>query len=635
MQECQYCPLQFPDRGTLNQHIQAVHKEHCIKKHKCTFCEKQFNHTSSLRRHVKSEHTSNIKTEYLNSKRTLDKTNDCKMYPSYKKPKIVPPSTSKTTPLIVFAQYQELRNLLYKENMDDSFLLWSKRYQEHRGVNDPSISLSSTTNIISTHTNHFQKLKLQWNDPMQFCEQIDQWLDKRFEDTTLQPITTVNHVRHLKWWGMYKFTNSGTNSVILDWLTDIISSVQSASSKRANDAPCIAMLDPYQLSKLRDKIVMSLQKQQRDIIDPFMLKVCRSSSPVTYRKECIQFGIVHLRCFLDLIMRFLSPPQRMQCTIYQCEPDITDTQYVCKLSRRKNEYVRIVHRDKTGNNHQPLEVPIGITISTYLTFYRTYCRPDTSRGNTFQTSNGGYWVHASRDVKQYVKDHLNIDPNEIEPSGRFVHGSRHIGLATYALAVNFNSERLREFAHLIRHSVAVSEKYYSVWLERNRNERASKHYRETMGLKNENEEKQDEQKVIYHPLVLRPPSSLIRSSMLRKFNEELGKTMFIESPYQLCDASTQTGPENMKEIVSVNISDSCTLPMCKQCHEPFVVLGPLGQTRHKHFGQYFAHCKKCDGRRPNTSTTIWYPLGYIPSCPSISQAPRNMKHIQTYVSETI
>ena len=609
---CKTCSLEFPSKRELNKHIKSQHES--TKTFSCPTCLNCFKHTSSLRRHIKTCNINDVKpTTLLLRKRP----NDNKMNPEYKKPRI-------TVTRCVFAQYQYLRDLLHDTQ---TFTKWAEQYQTLRGTDDPSLSQSTTANIISTYTNHIEKLELVWGDPMQFCEQVDQWLDTRFEDTTLQPITTVNHLRHLRWWAMYEFTRKQTESFVLDWLTDTITSVQAASSKRSNDLPCIAMLDPYELTRLRDKIVMALQKQQRDVIDPFLMKVCCAPTPATYRAQCVSFGLSHLRCFLDLALRFLCPPQRMQCTIYQCEPDTTDNQYVCKLSRRNNEYIRIIHRDKTGDTHQPLEVPIGGTISVYLTFYRIFCRPDPSRNNTFQTAGGGYWVHASRDVKQYVKEHLLIDPNEIEPNGRFVHGSRHIGLATYALAVQFNSERLREFAHLIRHSVAVSEKYYSVWLERNRNERASKHFCDTMGL-----ESIETPIVTYQPLTLRPPHTLIKSKMVRKFQEELGKTMFTDSPYQLCDASTQTGPDDIPNTPVRHMSDSCTLPLCKVCHESFLVMGPLGQSRHKHFGRYFAQCVKCHGRRPDPSSVVWYPLGYIPSCSSVSQKPRNIKKIESFIN---
>ena len=617
---CQKCNIEFATKYILNTHNKAMHSD--TTTFNCSLCTLTFKHKSSLRRHLKSGHTTTT-----NKRRNLG-DDDLKMHPQYKVPKSN--TTLNTKKKIIFQQYQQLQDLL--NSSDDSFDTWAKTYQEKRGVDDPSLSESTVKNIISTYNNHFKNLHLTWHDPMCICEQIDQWLDNRFEDSTLQPITTVNHLRHLRWWAMYEFTFRRTTGIVLDWLFETIASIQAASSKRNNDAPCIAMLDPYQLAQLRDRVVTALQKQQRDVIDPFLLKVCQAPTPLSFRKDCVEFGIQHLRCFLDLCMRFLCPPQRMQCTIYQCEPDITNTQYVCKLSRRNNEYVRIIHRDKTGNTHQPLEVPLGITLSVYLTFYRAYCRPDPTRHNTFQTNGGGYWIHASRDVKHYVKEHLHIDPNEIEPNGRFVHGTRHIGLATYALAVQFNSERLREFAHLIRHSVAVSEKYYSVWLERNRNERASKHFCETMGLEKADSRNLDSV-IIYKPLSIRPPQPLVRSKMIRKLQEELGKSMFLESPYELRDASTQTGPDHDDtKHPTLLLSDSCTLPICSSCQGSFMILGPLGRSRHVRFGCYYAQCVKCHGRRPHKQTVVWYPLGYHPSGPTLSQKPRNLETIRLFVS---
>lgn len=649
---CLQCKLTFPQKRALNTHIKTVHNQ---TSKKCPNCALSFKHTSSLRRHVKTTHSKTVNSKEntnvssttddlgTNTKQTLETISntqikrprcDKKMYPAHthtgKKLRCDVPSGADCSRIVglVYDQFQQLCERLCTAE-PDSFLAWSQRYQDSRGSDDASLSLSTATNVVSTYTNHFENLKLKWSEPLCFCEHVDDWLDVRFADKALQPITTVNHLRHLKWWGMYMYTHGHTSGIVLEWLTDNIASLQANASKRTNDAPCIAMLDPYQLATLRDRIVMALQKQQRDVIDPFLHRICRDGvGTITQavRKECIDFGILHLRCFLDLVMRFLCPPQRMQCTIYQCEPDSVAELFVCKLSHRQNGYVRIIYRDKSGNTRQPVEVPVGSTISCYLTFYRQCCRPNPTRSHTFQSKGGGYWIHASRDVKDYVRDHLGIDPAKIEPNGRFVHGSRHIGLATYALAVQFNSERLREFAHLIRHSVAVSEKYYSVWLERNRNERATKHFVASMGVEKGTEFVEAS---TYRPLTLRLPDVLVRTCMMRSFQEELGKTTLVESPFGLRDASTQTGVEHHCENLQPPLSDSCTLPLCTLCQRPFLVFGPLGQTRHSKFGHYFAQCLNCDGRRP-CGNTVWYSKGYVPDTPSMSQKPRNRDKIKAH-----
>jgi hypothetical protein len=583
----------------LRDHLQEVHPD--ATPFECTNCHRSFKHKSSLQRHK------------------------CTKLPADLGPPIRKKPRTERRPHALFDQYAMLQTHL---GSSTTFEEWAHAYQAARTPADVPLSDSTLQNIVSTWSQYFAPLSLMWDHTGLFCDQVDQWMDDQYA-STLQPITTVNHLRHLRWYALYMYSLTKTNTDILEYLEDVIQSAQRHASKGTSDVHCIAMLDPYQLASLRDRIVTALQQQQRDCLDPFIERMCRASPPP--KEECVTFGLTHLRCWIDLALRFVSVPLRMQCTIHLLEPDVESTNYVCKLTYRDGNYVRVVYRDKTGDTHAPSFVPIGRTISAYLTFYRRYCRPRPMAPHTFQTAHGSMWKRASQDVKEYTRTFLGIDPDKIEPTGRFVHGSRHIGLATYALAVNFDSERLRELAHLMRHSVAISEKYYSVWLDRNRNERASQNFSATMGLATtETGDIPVVDTPAYQPLTLRPPSRLIQHAMAQAFDTEISQHLHPPSVFALRDASTQTGHVDCTSTPP--LTDSCTLPVCTECKAMYVVLGPLGQSRHPMFGRYFAQCLTCDGRRPNKISTMWYDLGYTPQTPSRSHRPRNQTRITNHLN---
>ena len=593
--ECQAC---LKNTTSLREHLQEHHPN--ATPFACETCHRRFKHKSSLKRHSCTSGTTNLEGQST-------------VVPAKKKPRI------ERSAQALFGQYAMLRTHLGSTN---TFAEWARAYQMVRTSADVPLSDSTLHNITSTWTQYFAPLSLTWEHTGVFSDQIDQWMDEQYA-STLQPITTVNHLRHLRWHALYMYSISRTSTDTLDYLEDVIHSTQRHASKGTSDTHCIAMLDPYQLASLRDRIVAALQHQQRDCLDPFIERVCRNPEAIP-QEDCIAFGITHLRCWIDLALRFVSVPLRMQCTIHLLEPGVESTEYVCKLTYRGDSYIRIVYRDKTGDTHPPSSVPVGRTISTYLTFYRRYCRVRPMAPYTFQTVQGSVWKRASQDVKEYTRTFLGIDPDKIEPTGRFVHGSRHIGLATYALAVNFDSERLRELAHLMRHSVAISEKYYSVWLDRNRNERASQNFSTTMGISEK--EVETTPSPSYRPLSLRPPSSLIQHTMEHALLTEVSHHIHPTSTFTLRDASTQTG--NVTTVTTmVPLTDSCTLPICTQCKSSYSVFGPLGQSRHPMFGRYFTQCLTCDGRRPNKISTVWYDLGYTPAIPSQSHQPRNRASI--------
>lgn len=584
---CAICDLEFKNTTEYRKHLQAEHKG--AKPFECPKCTKTFAHKNSLKRH-----TCDVESEQPPSKRR------------------------KRT-------FSALSDFATTIATTQSFAEWAVEYNKHRGEGDPPLSDGTITNIANCIRSSFDSLNLNWTDFHKFTDNVDDWLDGLYT-STIQPLTITNRLRYLLWYAKFQLSNGSTTPDIPEWLEAAVSSSQTTSTKSANDLVCIALLDPYSLVRIRDSVVTKLRERQRSVIDPFIQQYLRGDQGL----DLVSFGIDELRCWIELAMRFVSVPMRMQCSINLVEPGVDSSEYVAKLVYKPTigQYTRIIFQDKNGNTRQPTEVPLGRTITYYLGFYRIHCRPVQSAETVFQNRQGGKWTRASRDVKEYLRAKLSIEPDTIEPSGRFVHGTRHIGLATYALAVDFDSERMRNMAFLMRHTVAVSEKYYSIWLERSRNAKATQEFSEAMQLNQTQHEPDSDAK--YVPTTLCEAPKLLKYSIGRDILSEHDGRISVESPFETRDASTQTGHMESADtlIITNSISDSTTLPVCKTCMSTYSVLGPLGQTRHRMFGRYFAQCTGCHGRRPHRHT-VWYDEGYKPAIKSISQKPRNASAISS------
>ncbi len=256
----------------------------------------------------------------------------------------------------------------------------------------------------------------------------------------------------------------------------------------------------------------------------------------------------------------------------------------------------------------------------------------------FQTSRGSRWSRASRDVVEYVERIIGIDIHTLEPSGRLVHGSRRIGLATYALACGFDTERIRDYAYLMRHDAAVSEKYYSIWIERRRSEMASADIFLAFDIESKNtvvdrdqQHNVDDSSRTYRPITLMTLSSFLRRSILTTVHasKEVSVPTSVDSGTQtiaidILPFGSRFTTSGISDVNATNnvATDSCTIPVCAICGSRFSVMGPCGQSKHRMFGRYYLQCKICHGARPKMSVTKWFDSDYIPMAPSVSNRPR-------------
>lgn len=582
---CLYCHVDFSSQTKLRNHYLDSHPTETP--FSCETCHKRYKHYNGLQRHLEK----NICTKSTSTESIDD---DDMPRPSLKRKKILP----RTQRFEELASYAERLG-----NTGQSFTEWAVRYRFERLRDDPPLAETTETRILDTERSLGV---IDWTYPQ---DTIDEWLDDQYSRGIL-PITVVTRLRHVLWLARWKLSNLENFSMeVIAWLQDTIHDAQSRASISQTSSTSLALLDPYQMAHLRDTLVKRLREEQHTVLDPFIDTFVKYHDTSTL----LAFGL-QLRCWIDLAMRFLCVPLRMQCTIHLVEPSGEATDYVSKLCFRQDHYVRIINRDKCATSHAPTEVPISHIVSLYLAFYRRHCRPNPLSPYTFQTIRGGQWVRASKDVKDYMQETLGVNPDSIEPNGRFVHGSRHIGLAVYALANNFDTEALRDLAHLMRHTSATAERYYSLWSSRHQNERAALRFTTSVGQENETTV---DPSPPYKPVTLGLPNVVVRVFLKKLFSSEcpvLGE----EVGGGLCDVSTQTGEDHSAEPPKAHLQ----APRCKTCDGWTSVLGPVGTQRDVHVGCYYMQCIQCHGKRTGKHTLYYFPLGFLPPTRTHSNKPR-------------
>lgn len=593
MQNCSYCEKSFVTQTAIREHILICHPRE--KPYKCNLCSSEFKHKSSLVRHKDVLH----KTEQITRRDTVRGE--------------TPPCKKRKIPI---------------DQACSDFHAWCQQ-----SVDRPSESTASA--ILSLIRSHPQLQNISWNDVSNVEHAIFTFEDK-CHTKKLQIRTIANYLRQLLTYARYleETQNTEVHEICLASVMERVHELQSASTRLLIRQNCLAILDPYKLAGVRNNVVDQLNRIQKKKIDPFV-SVVLSGSCEPRTPECIKFGVDHLRCWIDLCLRFCNVPCRMQVTSHMVLPDHDSGDFVSKLSYRKSQFVRIVNLDKTCKVHQPLSIPVGPYISWYIEFYLRYCRPTSELPFVFLTKNGAQWRQSSKDVKSYLQTVCGISPNQIDPTGRFVHGSRHIVLASYALRVNFDEHKLRNFALLMRHSIQTAIGFYNIWTDVCRARKAVVDFAQALGLPDCKDMTAIETPNMVYANLNRP-SAIIRHMMASMMNVQIDVESSI-SIYSVKDASTQTGPlEKLTSSAQSNVvqNSSSAFPNCTTCHQRLRLHGPCGSKRNQYFGRYFLQCMQCYPKKRITRDARVFELGYTPphGLKSVSSTPRNIKSILQFIS---
>jgi hypothetical protein len=588
MLTCEHCVQAFKNVTTLRNHIRKDHGD--ISSFKCLNCTKTFKNKCSLVTHSK-QHTETA-TETLISE-----------------PKPETLKRARETEILVLTDYG--RSTSFEDIT--CFPDWLTRY----GILTGKLSSSSMESILSdfkvVHNNNPQLFIHLHTDTSAFVDDLDHYLDTE----SVAPGTLIKRLRAIRWYVRYmSSTYHNVRVEVLDELDEMVQSTQSASTVLTVSHSIIGILDPIPLARVSDRVINILRHEQ-PTIDLFMLRCYESTVPA---QERIQFGLQTLRLFIELALRFTNVPLRIQCTIGM-HLSSQNMDNVCTLVRvlDTGAYARIVSSDKVKNHAQAVRIHMDATISKYLDFYIRYCRIDTSSTLVFQSAHGKKWITASADLKAYLCKY-GLDCDTLVPNGRFVHFSRHIGLAVFSILANFNVEQIRNFALLMRHSMAAIEYIYSPWLRLSQSISAA---HDVLRLRN--------QDTLVDRVAYLPITSIerIRGMLDSYIRNEMG----IDGTPVVCryvDAGVQT--DSYEKIEKVELVSTQQPPTCTVCYNTSHIGGPIGNTKHAHFGKYYAFCKTCHKNSGPEAMIVTYVLGEKPVYVETSSTkPRNRLDIMEYI----
>mgnify|MGYP006126748417 FL=1 len=601
---CPVCNDFFPKVKQVEEHLRTVHP---LEKtpYACPECPLRFGSRKALALHTKKKHDA---TSSLKRPREWEAEDDCDE-----------PAGSERTfdgTLTEWVTDRYNHKVPAPERLAISTIERVRGFRDRVRFNDDEETLET---VLTTGDETIQ------------MDALDSWLDTDIAQNELQ--TVNNHVRYLRILVLF-YVDCGVpvKPAVLEYVEELVVDTQSKTARSTTTLNMLKLEDPFALAFIRDTVVDALLREQVEYIDTTIL----ASMPGTF-KPSPEF-CERLRNWLELALRFTNIPCRIQCSRDLEMPETTSTTYVAKLTVRDGQYCRLINQDKTAGSHQPLLLPMGPLLSAYMYVYLTYCRGKTAEdGFVFRSQRGNRWSRPSRDLKSYLDTVLGIPVQEVDPTGRFIHGSRSIAMATFAIRVGFDQQKMHGFARLMRHSSTTNERFYSMWQHRALSNHAIDVFADAMAL---GFNSVTAVPTNYTPVCLRfPPGAII--SQFRRGVAVKGVTPC----YGTRSIGTQTGSA---EVVTSDIGSgrmqevdvAATVPACRKCANfSLLLFGPFGSARRKrYFGRYYLACPTCnrstenDGGRHVLHECLWYPLGYLPTCPSNSSRPRNMAAIQNHIA---
>jgi hypothetical protein len=512
---------------------------------------------------------------------------------------------------------------------DVPFLDWVRHARQF--VLDAESSFPTLGDSTAHNVHNFAAtLPPDWQEEVAAGSDVfDEFVDKLVAAYMLEDIhekTLLNRIRYLRWLCLWRLTVDPRvdPEEVFPSLDELIGARQRLVGIHHVQDGMLIMLDPYRLIELREQVLAALRRVQRETIDPAIRAVLEARSAETVDRRVAET----LRTWIAAVLQFADVPQRIQCTMkLELEPEGND--YVAKLvyDPVHRGYARIINRDKTQRAHQPLRLTVNDRLNAYLHFYLVLARRSQTSFVFPSTTGTGPWRAVSADLKAFIsRECPGLDPDLVFPNGRFIHASRHMALATFALQVNFEPFRLAALAKVMRHSTDVAARYYGLWQELYTAQRGADDFAQTM-LHTETEQARQTPTASN----ILPPPSILQAWYAAK--PELGLDKLTCYEYSVRSVGTSTAFDGMREATDKPMMEEeeekkgipeaalgAALPICDHCQKPFRVHGPYGQKRDKkRFGRYFVQCLCCHpDKRPHLPTALWFPDGYVPAPPSVS-----------------
>lgn len=603
MYSCPVCAGPFEKRKEVDVHLQSVHAD-IPTPYTCRSCPSSFASEKAAKLHQKNRHSSAPVVSLEASQNKRARFMSCPFVGTF--------------PEWIQSRYNPSCDTVQEEMAPSTVLRITGFATTVRFEDDQSLEQ------VLAHGNEGPILDL-----------LDNWLDTELQDFELQTVT--NHLRYLKLLLLFHRDHVDppeVDAAVVEYVVDLVVDTQNSTTRNLTTLNMLKLEDPFALAYLRDRVVNALLREQVEYIHPYV----RTCPFPTLDRQCtahVEFGL-RLRNWLELSIRFTNIPCRIQCTRQLQMPDQAEPNYVAKLVLRDGQYCRLINQDKTASSHQPLLLPLGPSLSAYVYLYLTWCRT-SQHPFVFETRRGNQWLRPSRDLKNYLQTTLQIPVQDIDPTGRFIHGSRALMMATFAIGVHFDQQKMHGFARLLRHSSTTNERFYSMWQHRALANQSIDVFASLMHL---DFRSTTTAPGAYVPVHLQEAPPNLRSLCVHGLETTMAQSNVVPY-YSTRSIGTQTGtgetPSTAQDLREIDLAE--TVPACVSCGLFTLVLhGPFGSARRKkYFGRYYLACPTChlgsDGRFC-LPKCLWFPLGHKPLQSSHSNRPRNLSEIQTFLTAT-
>jgi hypothetical protein len=494
MYRCDLCQVPQPTLRQWQEHCKTEHAEH-QRPFKCSWCSLTFTHATSRQRHVQNcTHASRMVTLVSNDTVSAvaafmppSTTSVSTSVPAAGASSSVSDVTTLTSasasvtssvsstkshvPLTSSGGSTVLNPDVLRHAVQPgvSFEQWGAWYQQHRGSSDPSLADNTIQSMLQALDPERMPV-WSWWDVEECLDQVCEWKD-RLQLEGFAAATVATRIRHLWWYSLFQLSQQEKMTwslcqTLRKWSSDLMHTEHHQRDSQSS----VLLLQPHLMILLKNRIVTALRTQQRlywnPLIHSFLVErpegTARHTAEVLWKPYRKAF-----MCWLELSTRFTGIPLRTQASKYLKirPPDDLYSLYVAELVCVQGRYYRVLSQDKVGKtaSHCVQPIPVGDDLSWYWHFYLTYVRPHSSEHWVFPNEAGGCWYQISKDLKYYLEELLQIPVTQLEPNGRFIHASRSIGLATYGLLTDFDLNKMRNYALLLRHSLDTAQAFYSIW----------------------------------------------------------------------------------------------------------------------------------------------------------------------------
>lgn len=564
---------------------------------------------------------------------------------------VEPPAASRAQPSVKsrFSEAAHYRQHLGAgfEETAEGFRAWRGAYDAARAPSDDSLSEGVADKVVAfllrgeVGPKLFPPLALRHPER---CEAALDAFTEYSEERGLSADTTELRLRYLKWYTTFLLCCAPLEHRDAVW--SLVGETLHEFTGKRGIARCndgiLAISDPLPKASLAEQLAGLLRRYQTDVLDPFLrAHYATGHSPA----DRIAFGKAHLRQWLALALRVWNVPCRVQLDIHLDAPSLHDTdEYVARLQPTSaGTYLRVVNRDKVAGFQQAVAIPVDAVLSLYLFYYLRHCRAQPEARHVFQTKRGAPWTRASRDLKAWLEAQ-GVPCAQLCPNHRFVHHLRHVGLAVFALRHDFDEQKIREYATLMRHSLDTIEKYYCSFLKYQVARRAIRSLERVAGrpLPLSDADSAASAALSYldpRPGALDPPDAVaapLRAEFRATFRNQFAASGEFPVPYyRTRDAATQTYAAGAEEEADVVATSSATSGTCVRCGAEFTVFGPWAQKTSEHYGKFYAACATCTPHASVRTAAVVYQLGFVPAQRSASSLPRNLDAVRQYVRDQL